>query len=188
MRQQFASLACLLKLVSKAGKSARWDLSDIKYQGEYTQPWGQGETTTSKQFVGDIELNNGAKIVIRSFGTYNSQLWDDVMSDFAPLTAQDVVLVNFGAWYPRYKISEPHLPWLQWQSDMSAMFRDKLVRTPAQVFWKDYAPTHFCGATGTFTGIDESLREVASRETCEPAAVGEFWCARPANPACACAG
>ena len=98
MRQQFASLACLLKPVSKSGKSARWDLSDIKYQGDYFQPWGKAETPTSKQFVGEFELNNGAKIIIRSFGTYNSKLWDDVFSDFAPITANDVILVNFGAW------------------------------------------------------------------------------------------
>ena len=98
MRQSFASLACLLKGVSKAGKSSRWDLSDIKYQGEYVQPWGKGQTPTSKQFVGEFELTNGAKVIIRSFGTYNSKLWDDVMSDFAPITANDVILVNFGAW------------------------------------------------------------------------------------------
>ena len=45
--------------------------------------------------------------------------------------------------------------------------------------WKDYSPSHFSGGTGTFNGIDESLKEVPSRVKCEPASVGEFWCARP---------
>jgi hypothetical protein len=124
------------------------------------------------------------QVVIRSFGTYNPQLWDDVFSDFAPLTAKDVILVNFGAWYPRFKASEPGAPWVQWQADMAAMLRDKLTTTPARVLWKDYSPSHFSGGTGTFTGIEEGLKEVPSREKCEPAAVGEFWCARaPPSPA-----
>jgi hypothetical protein len=62
MRQQWASLACLLKSVSRNGSSARWDLSDIKYQGDYPQPWGSGTMMTSKQFIGDVELNNGAQV------------------------------------------------------------------------------------------------------------------------------
>lgn len=41
--------------------------------------------------------------------------------------------------------------------------------------WKDYSPSHFCGSTGTFNGIDESIPGVPAREKCEPASVGEFW-------------
>lgn len=62
MRQQFASLACLLKGVSASGKSARWDLSDIKLQGEYLHAWGGSQTPVSKQFVGEFKLNNGAQV------------------------------------------------------------------------------------------------------------------------------
>lgn len=62
MRQQYASLACLLKGVSKSGKGARWDLSDIKYQGDYTHAWGQGSTSVYKGFVGEFTLNNGAQV------------------------------------------------------------------------------------------------------------------------------
>jgi hypothetical protein len=46
------------------------------------------------------------------------------------------------------------------------------------VIWKDYSPSHFCGATGTFNGIDESIPQAPPRQKCEPASVGEFWCAR----------
>ncbi len=51
-----------------------------------------------------------------------------------------------------------------------------------QVFWKDYSPSHFCGATGTFNGIDESIPNIPPREKCEPASVGEFWCAHGSFP------
>ena len=50
--------------------------------------------------------------------------------------------------------------------------------------WKDYSPSHFCGATGTFNGIDESIPGVPAREKCEPASVGEFWCALPHSLQC----
>lgn len=161
--------------------------------------------------------------------------------------------------YPRFKITEPGIPWEQWKADMTDMFQQKLVSTPAQVqalsmllqeacrprlpflpvqsatachlvagvcftcstyialwraacglhsgwtmpsaclllqgtfsaiwaeagalfaqvVWKDYSPSHFSGGTGTFNGIDESLKEVPSRVKCEPASVGEFWWAYP---------
>ena len=55
------------------------------------------------------------------------------------------------------------------------LFQDKLSKTKAQVVWKDYSPSHFCGSTGTFNGIDESIPGVPAREKCEPASVGEFW-------------
>lgn len=74
------------------------------------------------------------QVIIRSFGTFNGTLWDDVFSDFAPITEKDVIMVNFGAWYPRYKISEPHIPWVEWQNHMTEMTMNKLVNSPAQVF------------------------------------------------------
>lgn len=73
------------------------------------------------------------QVIIRSFGTYQEQLWDDIFAEFAPITEKDVILVNFGAWYPRFKISEPHLPWVQWQNAMTELFVQKLATTPAQV-------------------------------------------------------
>ena len=57
------------------------------------------------------------------------------------------------------------------------LFQDKLSKSEAQVVWKDYSPSHFSGATGTFNGIDESIPGIPAREKCELASVGEFWCA-----------
>lgn len=62
---------------------------------------------------------------------------------------------------------------------LAELFQDKLSKTEAQVVWKDYSPSHFCGATGTFNGIDDNISGVPAREKCEPASVGEFWCALP---------
>lgn len=39
---------------------------------------------------------------VRDFSFYNQTLFDDVLSDFAPLQPTDVLLMNWGAWYPRF--------------------------------------------------------------------------------------
>ena len=44
--------------------------------------------------------------VCRAYGRFNLSLWDDVMVEFQPLTDEDVIVVNFGAWYPRYNVHE----------------------------------------------------------------------------------
>ena len=43
---------------------------------------------------------------LRAFGRFNLTLWDDVFKEFLPLTDNDVIVVNFGAWYPRYNVHE----------------------------------------------------------------------------------
>ena len=47
-----------------------------------------------------------AQVFLRAFGRFNLTLWDDVFKEFEPLTDQDVIIVNFGAWYPRYNVHE----------------------------------------------------------------------------------
>lgn len=42
----------------------------------------------------------------RAYGRFNLSLWDDVMAEFQPFTEEDVIVVNFGAWYPRYNMHE----------------------------------------------------------------------------------
>ena len=42
----------------------------------------------------------------RAYGRFNLSLWDDVMAEFQPLTEEDVIVVSFGAWYPRYNVHE----------------------------------------------------------------------------------
>ena len=43
----------------------------------------------------------------RAYGRFNLSLWDDSMAEFQPFTEDDVIVVNFGAWYPRYNMHEP---------------------------------------------------------------------------------
>lgn len=56
-----------------------------------------------------MKLKNGGEIIVRCFGRYNSSLWDDVFAELPLLTDRDVVIVNFGAWYPRFNFNEPRV-------------------------------------------------------------------------------
>ena len=56
-----------------------------------------------------MKLRDGGEIHVRCFGRYNSSLWDDVMAELPALTEQDVIIVNFGAWYPRFNFNEPRV-------------------------------------------------------------------------------
>ena len=56
-----------------------------------------------------MKLKDGGEIHVRCFGRYNSSLWDDVMAELPALTEQDVIIVNFGAWYPRFNFNEPRV-------------------------------------------------------------------------------
>ena len=47
------------------------------------------------------------------------------------------------------------LPWESFQLDIRDLFVDKLSKSPAQSYWRTNSPTHFGGATGTFTAIEE---------------------------------
>jgi hypothetical protein len=59
---------------------------------------------------------------------------------------------------------------------MRELVLQRLQKVRATVYWKDYAPTHFGGRTGTFTGIDEAnLAFLGVRENCPAATHGEFW-------------
>ena len=56
-----------------------------------------------------MKLKNGGEIHVRCFGRYNSSLWDDVFAELPTLTERDVIIVNFGAWYPRFNYNEPRV-------------------------------------------------------------------------------
>ena len=47
------------------------------------------------------------------------------------------------------------LPWESFQLDIRDLFVDKLSKSLAQAYWRTNSPTHFGGATGTFTAIEE---------------------------------
>jgi hypothetical protein len=65
--------------------------------GNYSAP-GYPKKYVLKQYIGNLYLESGGSIHLRSFGILNISLWDDVLRDFGKLTDQDVLLVNFGAW------------------------------------------------------------------------------------------
>jgi hypothetical protein len=68
---------------------------------EYMMPGIFGRAV-SKSFWGDLQLQSGASLHARTFGSYNGQLMDDLLDELAPIHASDIIIVNFGAWYPAF--------------------------------------------------------------------------------------
>ncbi|EIE21418.1 hypothetical protein COCSUDRAFT_43154 [Coccomyxa subellipsoidea C-169] len=173
--QMYNSLACLLAPVTANGTAVTWDKANTTVTGDYKgREWPESRHIL-KQYWADVKLKNGGEILVRCFGRYNASLWDDVFAEMGPLTDRDVIIANFGAWYPRFNFNEPRAPFEAFKADVKDLFVDKLSKYPAQTFWRSNSPTHFGGATGTFTAVEEGLPGVPARPKCEPAAVGEFW-------------
>ena len=59
--------------------------------------------------------------------------------------------MNFGAWYPRYSVLDPHHPWPAWQQDMKELLMERLATSKARTFWRSYAAAHYGGTNGTNT-------------------------------------
>ena len=62
---------------------------------------------THLQQTCSTDLSLHVPCTCRAYGRFNLSLWDDVMAEFMPLTEEDVIVVNFGAWYPRYNMHDP---------------------------------------------------------------------------------
>ena len=58
--------------------------------------------SVSKSFWGDMRLRSGASLHARIFGSYSGELLDDLLAELAPVQATDIIIVNFGAWYPAF--------------------------------------------------------------------------------------
>ena len=69
----------------------------------------------------------------------------------------NVQVVNFGAWYPRYSVLDPHHPWPAWQTDMKELINERLANYKATTFWRSYAAAHYGGTNGTNTFEKVSL-------------------------------
>ncbi|CAL8469667.1 g9208 [Coccomyxa elongata] len=174
-RQMYSSLSCLVAPVTVSGTAMDWDESPTAVRGEYKGREWPEDRYILKQYWADVRLKNGGQIMVRCFGRYNASLWDDVFAEIGPLTQHDVIIVNFGAWYPRFNFNEPKAPFEAFKLDVKELFLEKLSKYPAQSYWRTYSPTHFGGATGTFLAVEEGLEGVPTRQRCEPASVGEFW-------------
>ena len=64
-------------------------------------PGGFGRPVT-KSFWGDMQLRSGASLHARIIGSYNGDLLDDLLAELGPIAATDMIIVNFGAWYPAF--------------------------------------------------------------------------------------
>ena len=77
-----------------------------------------------------------------------------------------VQVVNFGAWYPRYSVLEPHHPWPAWQTDMKELIHERLSTYKATTFWRSYAAAHYGGTNGTNTFEQVRLNAAPAPSTC----------------------
>ena len=51
-------------------------------------------------------------------------------------------------------------PFEAFKLDVKDLFLQKLSKYPAQSYWRTNSPTHFGGATGTFTAVEEVPRQL----------------------------
>ena len=82
---------------------------------------------------------------------------DKGKSKAGAMILHDVQVVNFGAWYPRYSVLDPHHPWPAWQTDMKELINERLVSCKATTFWRSYAAAHYGGINGTNTFEEVSM-------------------------------
>ena len=47
------------------------------------------------------------QVIIRDHSYYSQALYDAIMAEWEPLTDQDILVISYGGWYPRFV----------WQSD-----------------------------------------------------------------------
>jgi hypothetical protein len=84
--------------------------------------------------------------------------------------------IETSARYQRFSYQQSVEWWAVFKSSMEQIIMQRLKQSRATVFWKEYAPSHFGGRTGTFTGLEESLRkELPVQPDCPPASYGETW-------------
>ncbi len=83
--------------------------------------------------TGELLLQGSGEIQLRCFGRFNLTLWDDVMAELGPLTKQDVLMVNFGAWYHRFFFDGGPREWDAWKDDIHELVFERLANIPAQV-------------------------------------------------------
>ena len=105
--QMYNSLACLLAPVSSNGIATLWDESTTTVRGEYKGREWPEDRHILKQYWAEVNTTGGLQILVRCFGRYNASLWDDVFAEFGTITERDIIIVNFGAWYPRFNYNEP---------------------------------------------------------------------------------
>ena len=83
---------------SPASAMQEWEKANsshtaIPFEREYAVR-GEPGASVFKQNIGSFTLQNGAAVHIQSFGMFNMTLWDDVMTQFMPLTPRDIILVG----------------------------------------------------------------------------------------------
>ena len=101
-----------------------------------------------------VKLKNGGELIARCFGRFNGTLWDDVFAELGPLTERDVIIVNFGAWYPRFNYYEIRVTIQPHQFFCGCGCKLCLQRI---LNFDNACPTLFCLCMHAFTCIKDCL-------------------------------
>ena len=115
------------------------------------------------QVVGHMQLSNGGEILMRSFGRFNLTLWDQVIGELEPITARDIILVNFGAWYHRLYVEGGSDEWEAWKLDVQELLLQRLAHYEAMVVWKGHTTFHYDSLTGAYTGVSHKACNARAR-------------------------
>ena len=118
------------------------------------------------QTVGAMNCTSHGQILLRSFGRFSLQLWDDIIGELAPLAPEDILFINWGAWYHRFYIAGGREEFGAWKADMEEVILQRLVHIKSRVIWKGYTSFHYAGETGAFTGVRLRLQACCLQEVC----------------------
>ena len=72
-----------------------------------------------RQYVGEVKLANGGSMHLRCMDRFSMALWDEVMAPFEPLSAHDILLLNFGGTGLPYTYGAGEHPWEGWKQASS---------------------------------------------------------------------
>ena len=98
---------------------------------------------------------------MRGIQPYSSALWTAALSTVPELTSKDIIVVNEGAHHINSGVDA-------YKAMIAELILVQLRPMQATVYWREYAPAHFGGASGAFVA-DTAL----AVRTCEQASVGE---------------
>ncbi len=110
------------------------------------------------RLAGDLYLRGQGSIHMRGMNT--GSVFEQAISDLAPLLDTDIFMVNAGAHHINNGVEK-------YIEAMKEVINNCLVKLPGDIYWREYAPSHFGGETGKFTGKFPT--------TCAPADRGERY-------------
>ncbi len=121
------------------------------------------------RLAGDLHLRDQGSVHMRYMLTGSQTqtdsriqaVFEQVVSDLAPLLDTDIFLVHIGAHYINDGVEK-------YIEAIKEVINNCLVTLPGDIYWREYAPSHFGGETGKYNALNFPT-------TCAPADRGERY-------------